>query len=182
MRRPARTATRTELPRAFLASVPTWLYEQDGEHIMSQIPHRLQQLQQNSTLAIGLLIQFPKRRKRLPEQGMSAIFILVRPTNLIPPDAPPIHILAAPMPSPFSPLHLGRLTLANRIVMSPMTRSRAYGPHFSPTADTALYYSQRATTGRSVQTAQLSDCRRPTHSTTSTRATTASRIRLCSAR
>ncbi|MEO7216751.1 MAG: alkene reductase, partial [Gemmatimonadaceae bacterium] len=51
------------------------------------------------------------------------------------------------MPSPFDPIRVGRLTLKNRIVMSPMTRSRAYGPGFSPTSDTVIYYSQRASAG-----------------------------------
>ncbi|REE96130.1 alkene reductase [Thermomonospora umbrina] len=42
---------------------------------------------------------------------------------------------------------LGGIELANRIVMSPMTRSRAYGPDASPTALTAAYYAQRASAG-----------------------------------
>lgn len=40
---------------------------------------------------------------------------------------------------------LGRLTLANRIVMAPMTRSR--NPDCIANTQTALYYSQRATAG-----------------------------------
>jgi N-ethylmaleimide reductase len=47
----------------------------------------------------------------------------------------------------FDPIDLAGLRLANRIVMAPMTRSRAYGPGLSPTADTAAYYAQRATAG-----------------------------------
>ena len=55
-----------------------------------------------------------------------------------------------PTISPFSPIRVGNLTFANRIVMSPMTRSRAYGPGFSPTDDTVTYYSQRASAGMIV--------------------------------
>jgi len=51
------------------------------------------------------------------------------------------------MPSAFDPIQLGNLTLKNRIVMSPMTRSRAYGPDASPTDDMVTYYSQRAGAG-----------------------------------
>jgi N-ethylmaleimide reductase len=49
------------------------------------------------------------------------------------------------MTSLFSPLALGRLQLPNRIVMSPMTRSRAIGN--VPNALMATYYSQRASAG-----------------------------------
>jgi len=49
------------------------------------------------------------------------------------------------MTSLFSPLSLGRLQLPNRIVMSPMTRSRAIGN--VPNAMMATYYSQRAAAG-----------------------------------
>lgn len=45
----------------------------------------------------------------------------------------------------FSPFTLGRISLANRIVMSPMTRSRA--PGNVPNALMAQYYSQRAEAG-----------------------------------
>jgi N-ethylmaleimide reductase len=45
----------------------------------------------------------------------------------------------------FEPHRLGRLTLANRIVMSPMTRSRATGN--VPNALHAEYYAQRADAG-----------------------------------
>lgn len=51
------------------------------------------------------------------------------------------------MTSPFEPVHVGRHTLKNRIVMSPMTRSRAYGPGASPTPLMAEYYAQRASAG-----------------------------------
>lgn len=45
----------------------------------------------------------------------------------------------------FSSFSLGELTLPNRIVMAPMTRSRATA--LQPDADTALYYRQRASAG-----------------------------------
>jgi N-ethylmaleimide reductase len=47
----------------------------------------------------------------------------------------------------FDPIELAGLRLANRIVMAPMTRSRAYGPGLSPTEATAEYYAQRASAG-----------------------------------
>ena len=46
----------------------------------------------------------------------------------------------------FAPFALGDLTLANRIVMAPLTRNRA-GPGFAPGALTAEYYAQRASAG-----------------------------------
>ena len=46
----------------------------------------------------------------------------------------------------FSGVKLGDLTLANRIVMAPMTRSRA-GADAVPTAMMVDYYSQRASAG-----------------------------------
>ena len=45
----------------------------------------------------------------------------------------------------FTPFRLGRLELPNRIVMSPMTRSRAIGN--VPNAMMATYYAQRASAG-----------------------------------
>ncbi|MGW0950304.1 oxidoreductase, partial [Streptomyces sp. NPDC002623] len=51
------------------------------------------------------------------------------------------------MTSPFDSLDLAGATLNNRIVMSPMTRSRAYGPGQAPTEATAVYYAQRASAG-----------------------------------
>jgi N-ethylmaleimide reductase len=45
----------------------------------------------------------------------------------------------------FDPVRLGRLELPNRIVMAPMTRSRAAGN--VPTASTARYYALRASAG-----------------------------------
>ncbi|GAA3136539.1 alkene reductase [Streptosporangium carneum] len=47
---------------------------------------------------------------------------------------------------PFSPFKLGRLELPNRLVMAPMTRSRAYVDGI-PSSLTALYYAQRASAG-----------------------------------
>jgi N-ethylmaleimide reductase len=46
----------------------------------------------------------------------------------------------------FSPVELGRCTLSNRLVMAPMTRSRA-GPGDVPQALNAVYYAQRACAG-----------------------------------
>jgi 2,4-dienoyl-CoA reductase-like NADH-dependent reductase (Old Yellow Enzyme family) len=50
------------------------------------------------------------------------------------------------MPSLFEPLQLGELTLPNRIIMAPLTRSRA-GATRVPNALMAEYYAQRATAG-----------------------------------
>ena len=46
----------------------------------------------------------------------------------------------------FTPVNVGPLTLNNRIVMAPLTRSRA-GPGNVPTQLNALYYAQRASAG-----------------------------------
>ncbi len=46
----------------------------------------------------------------------------------------------------FSPIELGDIKLSNRIVMAPMTRSRATTDHI-PTESMAQYYAQRATAG-----------------------------------
>ncbi len=51
------------------------------------------------------------------------------------------------MNTAFEPIEVGTHTLENRIVMSPMTRSRAYGEGFSPTPLMAEYYAQRASAG-----------------------------------
>jgi N-ethylmaleimide reductase len=45
-------------------------------------------------------------------------------------------------PSLFDPCHVGRMQLANRVVMAPLTRNRA--PGALPTALMATYYTQRA--------------------------------------
>nr|BFE86264.1 hypothetical protein GCM10020093_088650 [Planobispora longispora] len=47
---------------------------------------------------------------------------------------------------PFTPFDLGQLRLPNRLVMAPMTRSRAYADGI-PSSLTALYYAQRASAG-----------------------------------
>ncbi|MEU3460193.1 alkene reductase [Streptomyces sp. NPDC006733] len=49
------------------------------------------------------------------------------------------------MPNAFDPIDLAGLRLPNRIVMAPMTRSRAYGT--IPTPAMAEYYAQRASAG-----------------------------------
>lgn len=50
------------------------------------------------------------------------------------------------MPSLFDPIDIGKLTLANRIVMAPLTRNRA-GDGQVPQDVAVEYYSQRASTG-----------------------------------
>ncbi|TMO83512.1 alkene reductase [Pseudoalteromonas spongiae] len=47
----------------------------------------------------------------------------------------------------FDPIQLGSVTLKNRIVMAPMTRSRASQPGNIPNDLMATYYAQRATAG-----------------------------------
>ncbi|WP_052549239.1 alkene reductase [Enhygromyxa salina] len=47
----------------------------------------------------------------------------------------------------FAPLELGALRLPNRVLMSPMTRSRAQQPGDLPTELNARYYAQRASAG-----------------------------------
>jgi N-ethylmaleimide reductase len=49
--------------------------------------------------------------------------------------------------SPFDPIMLAGQTLQNRIVMAPMSRSRAYGAQACPGPSAALYYRQRASAG-----------------------------------
>lgn len=49
------------------------------------------------------------------------------------------------MPDLFEPVIIGDLSLANRIVMAPLTRNRS--PHAVPGDLTATYYTQRATAG-----------------------------------
>jgi 2,4-dienoyl-CoA reductase-like NADH-dependent reductase (Old Yellow Enzyme family) len=51
------------------------------------------------------------------------------------------------MPTLFDPITIGDLTLKNRIVMAPLTRSRAVGGGRVPNALMAKYYEQRATAG-----------------------------------
>ena len=47
----------------------------------------------------------------------------------------------------FKPCHVGGRELAHRIVLAPMTRTRADQSTLAPTAQTALYYAQRASRG-----------------------------------
>ncbi len=47
----------------------------------------------------------------------------------------------------FQPLQLGRLKLPNRVVMAPLTRSRARQPGNVPSPLNACYYTQRASAG-----------------------------------
>jgi N-ethylmaleimide reductase len=57
----------------------------------------------------------------------------------------------------FTPLSLGELTLANRIIMAPLTRNRAAMPGNVPQAMNATYYAQRATAGLIIsEAAQVS--------------------------
>jgi N-ethylmaleimide reductase len=51
------------------------------------------------------------------------------------------------MTSAFDGTTIGRYPTRNRVVMAPMTRSRAYGPGGSPTELMATYYGQRAGAG-----------------------------------
>ncbi|SMH53674.1 alkene reductase [Azospirillum agricola] len=53
---------------------------------------------------------------------------------------------ATDTPDLFTPLRLGAIELPNRVIMAPMTRSRA-GAGNCPTALTAEYYAQRASAG-----------------------------------
>lgn len=54
----------------------------------------------------------------------------------------------------FSPLPLGSITAANRILMAPLTRCRAEGDHV-PTALMAEYYAQRASAGLIIAEATM---------------------------
>jgi len=51
------------------------------------------------------------------------------------------------MTSLFNPIQIGDLTLANRIIMAPLTRARATGAGRVPNALMAEYYAQRASAG-----------------------------------
>ncbi len=51
------------------------------------------------------------------------------------------------MTTMFDPIKVGALELPNRIIMAPLTRSRAVGPGRVPNAMMAEYYVQRATVG-----------------------------------
>ncbi|MDR3409874.1 MAG: alkene reductase [Formivibrio sp.] len=52
-----------------------------------------------------------------------------------------------PLDHLFSPMPLGAITLDNRIIMAPLTRSRAGQPGDVPTSLNAEYYAQRASAG-----------------------------------
>ena len=51
------------------------------------------------------------------------------------------------MPTLFDPLTLGDITIANRIIMAPLTRMRSQQPGNIPFALNAQYYAQRASAG-----------------------------------
>lgn len=58
----------------------------------------------------------------------------------------------------FNPVAVGDVELNNRIVMAPMTRSRAAQPNDVPTELNALYYGQRASAGLIItEGTQVSD-------------------------
>lgn len=62
-----------------------------------------------------------------------------------------------PLDHLFSPMPVGAITLSNRIIMAPMTRSRASQPGDVPTELNAEYYAQRASAGLIVtEAAQIS--------------------------
>ena len=58
------------------------------------------------------------------------------------------------MPSLFDPLQLGALTLPNRIVMAPLTRTRAGRSHIA-NALMAEHYAQRASAGLVIAEATM---------------------------
>uniref|UniRef100_Q46TW4 NADH:flavin oxidoreductase/NADH oxidase n=2 Tax=Cupriavidus TaxID=106589 RepID=Q46TW4_CUPPJ len=62
---------------------------------------------------------------------------------------PPIRKYARPdlMPTLFDPIRIGDLDLPNRVIMAPLTRSRAVGGKRVPNALMAEYYVQRASAG-----------------------------------
>jgi N-ethylmaleimide reductase len=63
---------------------------------------------------------------------------------------------ADPLGALFQPLHLGELTLRNRVIMAPLTRARAT-PGNVPTPLMAQYYAQRADCGLIVSEATAVD-------------------------
>jgi N-ethylmaleimide reductase len=56
-------------------------------------------------------------------------------------------IIASARQPLFTPVHMGKLKLPNRIVMAPLTRMRAANPGHAPTELHAEYYAQRASAG-----------------------------------
>jgi len=61
------------------------------------------------------------------------------------------------MPTLFDPIKVGALTLPNRIVMAPLTRSRATSDTRVPVPLMAEYYTQRATAGLILSEATIVD-------------------------
>lgn len=61
------------------------------------------------------------------------------------------------MPSLFEPITVGDLHLPNRIIMAPLTRSRATADTRAPVPMMAEYYSQRATAGLIISEATVVD-------------------------
>jgi 2,4-dienoyl-CoA reductase-like NADH-dependent reductase (Old Yellow Enzyme family) len=61
------------------------------------------------------------------------------------------------MPTLFDTLQLGDLTLKNRIIMAPLTRSRAANPGRVPNAMMVEYYAQRASAGLILTEATIVD-------------------------
>ncbi|MDE2264971.1 MAG: alkene reductase, partial [Alphaproteobacteria bacterium] len=61
------------------------------------------------------------------------------------------------MPSLFDPISVGALRLPNRIIMAPLTRSRATEDARVPVPLMAEYYAQRATTGLIITEATIVD-------------------------
>lgn len=61
------------------------------------------------------------------------------------------------MPSLFDPARFGELTLANRIVMAPLTRARATADRRVPTPVMVEYYRQRASAGLILSEATVVD-------------------------
>jgi N-ethylmaleimide reductase len=58
--------------------------------------------------------------------------------------APAVGARPAPTELLFQPVRLGRYNLPHRMVMAPLTRSRARQPGNVPSALNACYYAQRA--------------------------------------
>jgi N-ethylmaleimide reductase len=59
----------------------------------------------------------------------------------------PANIVSEKLPRLFSPLQLGEVRLAHRVVMAPLTRMRSRQPGNVPQDMNVEYYSQRATNG-----------------------------------
>src|SRR5262245_15355603 len=105
-----------------------------------------------STPSFSALVVAPTQRGAVPirahperlrhrNRRCRAVHILATKENCLMQDLP-----AETTMDLFTPIEVGPLTLPNRIVMAPLTRSRA-GPRNVPTALSALYYAQRASAG-----------------------------------